>query len=88
MKRLSLVALFLLGSALGAQADTDIYNNIARYPRGDDALQVDIDFCSQELGAPQNGMPTPRPYRSCMLARGWRFSHTVRERPGWDCSNF
>ncbi len=41
MKRWSLVALLLLGSALSAQADNDVYNNITRHPRGDDVLQAD-----------------------------------------------
>src|ERR1700726_4368465 len=78
MKRLALVTLLLLGSALNAQADND---NITKRPRGDDALQADTNTCSQMLGAPQNGTPTSRSYKSCMLARGWRFSHTERERP-------
>jgi hypothetical protein len=30
--------------------------------------------------APQNGAPTSQAYTRCMLARGWRHSHTVRER--------
>jgi hypothetical protein len=63
---------------------TTTSNNIAKHRRGDDALQADTSTCSQELGAPQNGTPTPKTYKSCMLARGWRFSHTVRERPTRD----
>lgn len=81
MKRLALVALLLLGGALNAQADNDIYNNITKQRRGDDVLQADTSYCSQTLGAPQNGVPTSKAYKSCMLARGWRFSHTVRVRP-------
>ena len=81
MKRLALVTLLLLGGALNAQADNDIYNNITKQQRGDDVLQADTSICSQTLGAPQNGAPTSKAYKSCMLARGWRFSHTVRERP-------
>ena len=81
MKRLALVALLLLGGALNAQADNDVYNNISKQKRGDDVLQADTGTCSQTVGAPQNGMPTSKAYKSCMLARGWRFSHTVRQRP-------
>jgi hypothetical protein len=80
MKRFALIATLLLGSALNAHADNDVYTNITRHPRGDDALQVDTSSCSQLVGAPQNGTPTSRPYKSCMLALGWRYSHTVRER--------
>jgi len=43
-------------------------------------LQADLSACSMMLGAPQNGVPTSRPYKNCMLSHGWRFSYTVRER--------
>jgi hypothetical protein len=84
MKRLALVTLLQLGSALTAQADNDVYNNITRHPRGDDVLQADTSYCSQLLGAPRSGTPTSKAYKSCMLARGWRYSHTVRERASRD----
>jgi hypothetical protein len=80
MKRPVLIAVLLLGGVLNAHADNDIYNNTMKQPRGDDALHADNAVCDQQFGAPQNGVPTPPAYKRCMLARGWRFSHTVRER--------
>ncbi len=47
--------------------------------RGDDALHVDTAYCDAQFGAPQNGTVTSRQYKSCMRARGWRFSRTIRE---------
>jgi hypothetical protein len=80
MKHLVLISLLLLGSAISAQADNDIYNNTLRQHRGDDALHVDTAICDAQFGAPQNGTVTSRAYKSCMLGHGWRFSHTIRER--------
>lgn len=84
MKRLALVTLLLLGGAVSAHADNDVYNNTLKHARGNDALQIDTDYCTQMLGAPQNGTATSRAYRSCMLGRGWRFNHTVHQRRAQD----
>ena len=70
MKRLVLIALLLSGSAISAHADNDIYNNILKQWRGDDALHADGSVCDAEFGAPQNGTVTSRAYRRCMLSHG------------------
>lgn len=80
MKRIIMVTALLLAGALTAQADTDVYNNTAKFARGDFELQADTNACSLEFGAPQNGTTTPRQFKQCMLKRGWRYQHTVRER--------
>jgi len=80
MKRLLLIIALLSASAVNAYADHDLYNNALKQPRGDDALHADTAACDAQLGAPQNGVPTSQAYKRCMRARGWRFSHTIRER--------
>ena len=80
MKRLGPIAMLLLGCAVQAHADNDVYTNTLKQPRGDDALHADGAICDAQFGAPQNGAVTSRPYRRCMLAHGWRYGHTIRER--------
>jgi hypothetical protein len=76
----ALVAVLLLGSVAGAQADHDVYSSTSGHPRGDAVLQADTSNCTMMFGAPLNGVPTSREYKSCMLSHGWRFNHTVHER--------
>jgi hypothetical protein len=80
MKRLALVALLLLGSALGAQADTDHWGNTLKYPRPDPAADIDADYCAQMVGPDLNGRPTSPAFKRCMASRGWRYQYTTRER--------
>jgi hypothetical protein len=77
MKPIALAAALLLGGVLGAQADIDTWVNVAKYPRGDDALQVDARDCEQLVGQNTNGKPTSRKFKRCMLGRGWRFDHST-----------
>jgi hypothetical protein len=72
-----LTAAALLGGVLNAQADIDTWVNIAKYPRGDAALQVDAHSCEQSVGQNTNGKPTSRRFKQCMAGRGWRFDHST-----------
>jgi hypothetical protein len=58
MKRTIIFAAMLVIMAYGAPADTSIYSNILKQPRGDDALQADAQTCDQRFGAVQNGATT------------------------------
>jgi|SRR5579872_5220201 hypothetical protein len=81
MKRTILATAILLGSVLGAHADRDIWSSTDGHPRGDVVLNGDISACAMTLGAPQNGVPTSREFKRCMLSHGWRFRYTVRAAP-------
>src|ERR1700674_6117 len=81
MKRTVLAVALLLGGALGAHADIDTWVNVAKQPRGNEALQVDARYCERRVGQNVNGRPTSRQFKRCMLGRGWRFDHSTYEAP-------
>jgi hypothetical protein len=80
MKRILLAAALLLGGAIGAQADNNVWSDTTRRARGDDALHADVAVCEQRVGPDLNGRPTSRQFKKCMSGRGWRLDHTTRER--------
>lgn len=79
MRCLLVAAALLAGGAVAAQADSDIYTNVAKQPRGDYDLQVATNACAQRYGMPQNGKPTLRQFKQCMLRYGWRYDRTKVE---------
>jgi hypothetical protein len=58
MKRTMLFIALLAMTTLSARADTSVYTNVLKQPRGDDALQADGQYCDQRFGAVQNGATT------------------------------
>jgi hypothetical protein len=79
MKRMVLASALFLAGALGAQADINVWTNITKHPRGDDAARADAALCAQRVGADLNGVPTSAQTKRCMLRHGWRFVRTKRE---------
>jgi hypothetical protein len=79
MTRTILAAVLLLGGALNAQADINHWVDTAKYPRGNDALNVDARYCEDRVGQDMNGKPTTRRFKQCMAGCGWRFDHTTRQ---------
>jgi len=77
MIRTILAAAVLLGGSLDAQADVNTWINTAKYPRGNDAVQVDARYCEQQVGQDTNGKPTSRRFKQCMAGRGWKFDHST-----------
>jgi hypothetical protein len=80
MKRAILMAVLLFGTTLAARADNDTYVDNTRHGRGNDALHADVGLCAQTLGEPQNGQPTSRQFKQCMLGHGWKWKFTTVSR--------
>lgn len=70
MKRTMLFIVLLAMTTLSSRADTSIYSNVLKQPRGDDVLQADGQVCDQRFGVVQNGATTSARYKKCMLSRG------------------
>ena len=81
MKHTILVAAFVLGGMLSAQADNTVYNNTLKRPRGNAELHADGRICDQRVGNDRNGVPTSAAYKKCMRSLGWRFQYTTRTKP-------
>jgi hypothetical protein len=79
MRRSFLILIMLAGSTLAAKADTDVWDNTTRHGRSDEALFADKASCVAIYGEPQNGTPTSREFKQCMLSHGWRFRTTRRD---------
>jgi hypothetical protein len=75
MKRGIMVAIVLCGTVLAAHADSNVYDDVTKHHRGDDALHADAAYCGWQ---PNGSIPSPE-YRKCMLSRGWRYRSHQRD---------
>jgi hypothetical protein len=75
MKHVALVAALLLGSAISASADTDIWSG-----RGSTAdMMTAAGTCKQQFGASPPGVPTSAEVKRCMRGLGWKFVKTQHD---------
>jgi hypothetical protein len=84
VKRTVIAAVLLLGTMLGAQADTAIqtYHDVLRpdgHKRSEPAFQADLDSCSRQTGGKRVYRDTPA-FKQCMLGRGYRWESLRIER--------
>ena len=80
MKRIVIIVALILGGALPAFADQNIWASTSKNDRSDFELHADVDACAVQLGHPQNGVPTSPQFKRCMRGHGWRFVKTEREK--------
>jgi hypothetical protein len=80
MRRILVIAALLAGTAAHAQTYTDVWDDVRNRSdfEMDYALNVDSTACDQQAGL-QTGLPSAK-YRKCMRARGWSYSHLVKNR--------
>jgi hypothetical protein len=77
MKRIMLVTALLIGGAVSASADTDVWS--AKPPRGDADRVAANQYCDETVGPSVNHVPTSATYKRCMASRGWRFVTTKHD---------
>jgi hypothetical protein len=77
MKRMILVMALLVGGAVSASADTDVWT--AKPPRGDADMAAANQYCNETVGPSVNHEPTTASYKRCMASRGWRFVTTKHD---------
>ena len=85
MKRIVLITALLLGSAISAYADTDIWSG-----RGSDAdMNSAVGTCRQQFGESPRGIPPTAETKRCMRGLGWRYVKTQHDgtwmRGGMSC---
>ena len=80
MRRILVIAALLASTAVHAQTYTDVWDDTRNRSdfEMDYAVKVDGAACDQQVG-PLTGRPSAK-YRKCMAARGWVFSHLVKNR--------
>jgi hypothetical protein len=84
MKRIIITAALLLGTVLGAQADTAIqtYRDQVRpngHPRSDAVFEAALDSCSQQTGGKRTFHDTPA-FKQCMSGLGYKWASLRVER--------
>ena len=80
MRRILVIAALLASTTVHAQTYTDVWDDARNRSdfEMDYAVKVDGAACDQQVGL-LTGLPSAK-YRKCMAARGWVFSHLVKNR--------